>query len=141
MQCPRCGQENPPQAKFCGKCGEAILAPPTAPPPPPPIAPAPGVPPRTGGIAAGPTPTGKLIYPSNPPQSPHLAWVNLLIPGLSQILMGQTTKGIVLLVGSYVLLFIGIGALVWIGSVVDGFMVGQVLQSGRPVGEWQFFPS
>ena len=132
MQCPRCGQENPPQAKFCGKCGEAILAPPPTVPPPPPI-------PPPGGPSL--SPAGTLIYPSKPPQSPHLAWINLLIPGLSQIMMGQTTKGIVLLAASYVLIFIGIGALVWIASVVDGFMVGQVLQSGRPVGEWQFFPS
>ena len=136
MQCSRCGQENPPHAKFCAKCGQPMSAasaasPPVPPPPPPPPPPRP----------PGSPPSGKLIYPSKPPQSPHLAWINILLPGLSQILMGQTTKGIVLLIGSLVLLPIGIGALVWIGSIIDGFLVGQVLQSGRPVGEWQFFPS
>jgi hypothetical protein len=32
--CPKCGTDNPPGAKFCGKCGEAMPA--TTPPPPPP---------------------------------------------------------------------------------------------------------
>jgi hypothetical protein len=34
MQCPKCGFENPPEAKFCGKCGEPMqtAAPPTPPP-------------------------------------------------------------------------------------------------------------
>lgn len=35
MQCPKCGFENPPQAKFCGKCGEPMKAPEPAPAPPP----------------------------------------------------------------------------------------------------------
>jgi hypothetical protein len=55
--------------------------------------------------------------------------------------MGQTVKGIVLLVSSYVLLVVGLGAIIWIASIIDGYLVGQVLASGRPVGEWQFFPS
>lgn len=56
------------------------------------------------------------------------------------MLMGQTVKGIVLLVSSWALALTGIGLLIWIASIVDGYMVGQVLQSRRPVGEWQFFP-
>lgn len=138
MQCSQCGHDNLPQAKFCAKCGAPVAASrvssPSVPPPPPSPGPPPVPPP-------GQPPSGKLIYPSNPPQSPHLAWINILIPGLSQILMGQTAKGIVLLVSSYVLLVVGIGALVWLASIIDGYLVGQVLQSGRPVGEWQFFPS
>lgn len=128
MQCSRCGHDNPGQAKFCGKCGAAMATVPPIPGSPP------GPPPLPGQGQ-------KLIYPSNPPQSPHLAWINLIIPGLSQMLMGQTVKGIVLLLSSYVLAAVGIGVLIWIASVIDGFMVGQVLQSGRPVKEWQFFPT
>jgi len=30
MQCPKCNFENPPDAKFCGKCGETLK--PAAPP-------------------------------------------------------------------------------------------------------------
>jgi len=32
MQCPKCSSVNPPEAKFCGKCGERIPPPPPAPP-------------------------------------------------------------------------------------------------------------
>ena len=34
MQCPKCSFENPPEARFCGKCGETMKPP--APPTPPP---------------------------------------------------------------------------------------------------------
>lgn len=57
------------------------------------------------------------------------------------MLMGQTVKGIVLLISSWALSVAGIGLLIWIASIVDGYLVGKVLASGRPVGEWQFFPS
>ena len=33
MQCPKCGFDNLPEAKFCGRCGETLKAP--VPPPPP----------------------------------------------------------------------------------------------------------
>ena len=32
MQCPKCNFENPPEAKFCGRCGETMK--PSAPPMP-----------------------------------------------------------------------------------------------------------
>ena len=37
MFCPKCGQQNPDEAKFCGKCGATVsiaAAPPTPPPAP-----------------------------------------------------------------------------------------------------------
>ena len=34
MQCARCHFENPPEAKYCGKCGETLKP---VPPPPPPV--------------------------------------------------------------------------------------------------------
>jgi hypothetical protein len=135
MQCSRCGQDNPPQAKFCAKCGEPISASPPPVPPPPPRQPLP-TPHAPGELR----PTGKLVYPSNPPPNPNLAWINIIIPGLSQIIMGQTVKGIILLIASFSLSLVVVGLLIWIASIIDGYMVGQVLQSGRPVGEWQFFP-
>jgi hypothetical protein len=136
MQCSRCGQDNPPQAKFCAKCGQPVSA------PPPPVPPGPPPPPPGGSHAiTDPRPAGNLVYPSNPPPNPNLAWINIIIPGLSQILMGQTVKGVVLLIASLSLSLVVIGVLIWIVSIIDGYMVGKVLQSGRPVGEWQFFPS
>lgn len=120
MVCTKCGHENTSEAAFCGKCGTVLS--------------------RSSSPETTPRDAGK-VYPSNPPKSPHLAWLNLLIPGLSQILMEQTIKGIVLLVSSVVLWVTGIGVLIQIASVVDGFMVGNVLKSGRPVSQWQFFPT
>src|SRR5690242_5322890 len=33
MTCPRCGDEAPPGARFCAKCGEALSIPTNVPPP------------------------------------------------------------------------------------------------------------
>lgn len=35
MQCPKCNSVNPPEARFCGKCGERLAQ--SAPPIPPPF--------------------------------------------------------------------------------------------------------
>lgn len=51
MQCPKCQFENPPEAKFCGRCGETLKTVPPPPPPPPPVS---GVTPELKiGIAIG----------------------------------------------------------------------------------------
>ena len=40
MFCPRCGTDNPDDAKFCGSCGASLpVAPAPQPPPPPPAQP------------------------------------------------------------------------------------------------------
>lgn len=119
MVCTKCGNANASEAIFCGKCGADLSR-----------SLAPDLTSRDAG----------KVYPSNPPKSPHLAWLNLLIPGLSQIIMEQTIKGVVLLVSALALWVTGVGILIQIASVVDGFMVGQALKSGRPVGQWEFFP-
>lgn len=131
MKCSRCGHENLPQAKFCAKCGAAMSVSPPSPPPTPSPSPQPPPVPPAGT---------KLVYPKNPPINPNLSWLNLFIPGLSHFMMGQTMKGVVWLVGCFVLWAVALGWAVQIASAVDGYMVGKVLQSGRPVGEWQFFP-
>jgi len=41
MFCPKCGQQNPDEAKFCGKCGATVSI--AAAPPPQPAYSAPGV--------------------------------------------------------------------------------------------------
>lgn len=85
------------------------------------------------------------VYPRVPARSPHVAWLNLLFPGIGQLLLGQTGKGILLLlftpciwIGA--LISGGVGFFVLVVVLADAFMVGSVLQSGRPVGRWQFFP-
>ncbi len=84
------------------------------------------------------------VRPSNPPKSPHLAWLNLLLVGVAQMVFGQIGKGLAILGAAIVtaLFTAGIGGLaVMVASIVDAYMVGKVLRSGQPVGKWQFFPS
>jgi TM2 domain-containing membrane protein YozV len=82
-----------------------------------------------------------MVYPKNPPLSPWLSLINLFIPGLAQMIYGQVAKGVIILGVSYFLSIAGIGLLVWLASIPDAYMVGNTLQNGRPVGQWQFFPS
>jgi len=82
------------------------------------------------------------IYASNPPKSPHMCWLNLLWPGIAQIVFGQTTKGIVIAVAAIFLLVTIVGIFIWFPlTIVDAFMVGKVLKSGRSINCWQFFPT
>ena len=122
------------------------------------------------GTAAGPEPGGSqtsvssfdrdpnFVYPSNPPKTPHLCWLNLLVQGIAQMVFGQIAKGIVILLFFWLIgpFFIGFfGALLGdagvffmvlvivglaIASLVDAFKVGKSLAQGQPVGKWQFFP-
>jgi hypothetical protein len=98
-------------------------------------------------VTAQPTSTSfardpKKVYPSNPPKSPNLCWWNVIWPGIAQLALGQVGKGILLLLVSPLsLLILPLAFAVVVASVVDGYQVGKVLKSGRPVGNWQFFPS
>jgi TM2 domain-containing membrane protein YozV len=92
-------------------------------------------------MAQPPSPQPKMIQPSSPPKSPVLALILslLLLGGAGQIYLGQVTKGIVLIVASLLLSCIGIGVIVWIVGVIDAYMIGQKLERGEPVEEWEFF--
>ena len=81
--------------------------------------------------------------PSDPPRDPTLmAILSFLIPGLGQIVLGQTVKGVVLLV-----LYVGAGLItVCVGSlpvlivaIVDAYQIGVKLRNGQPVKQWEFF--
>ena len=80
------------------------------------------------------------IEPSTPPKSAILAAViSLLIPGVGQIYLGQTTKGLIILAASILLSWIGIGFVIWIAGIVDAYLIGQKLEQGQSVGDMQFF--
>ena len=82
-----------------------------------------------------------LVYPKNPPMSPHLAWLTLIIPGLPQLIFGQVAKGVVCFIVFLISIPTGIGPLVvLIAALVDAYMVGNVLHSAKPIKRWQFFP-
>lgn len=133
MYCSKCGKQIADGSRFCPECGTQFGGTATQPPP-------------SSNAATGTRDQEKkvdLVYPKNPPLSPHLCWVNLLLSGLAQILHGQVSKGIVILVVTIasnlvlpVILALVIGAV----SVIDAFMVGKVLKTGKPIGKWAWFP-
>jgi TM2 domain-containing membrane protein YozV len=82
------------------------------------------------------------VQPANPPKDPVIALVLslFLAGGAGQIYLGQTTKGIVIIVVSLVLsLCFGIGLIPWIVGIIDAYQIGTMLKNGQSVGEWQFF--
>lgn len=105
-------------------------------------------PPPTSGQYGGGAPYGNagdpdLVMPSNPPRDPTLmAILSFLIPGLGQMILGQTVKGIVLFV-----LYVGVGfvtacfggLVVLIVAIIDAYQIAVKLRSGQPVRQWDFF--
>jgi TM2 domain-containing membrane protein YozV len=129
MNCPHCNVQIADGLRFCSNCGKPLTAAPAAP-----------TPQYSNPVQNQPVGSSNLIYPKNPPLSPLLALVNFLIPGLAQIIYGQVAKGLVIMGVSYFLSIAGIGLLVWLASIPDAYMVGNALQNGKAVGQWQFFP-
>ena len=101
----------------------------------------PGVPPAPSHAPAMERRSG-YVYPTVPPRSPHLCWLNLLWPGIAQMVHEQTAKGVTLLLVTLVAFMLPPLMLpIFIVSIVDAYKVGKVLKTGRPVPKWQFFPS
>ena len=134
-QCPNCGATVQPNQLRCNKCGSTLQLE-NAPNP----APAHGVP--NAGPAHG-VPNTDLVHPSTPPKSSTTALIlSCLITGLGQIYLGQTIKGLVLLISSFVISGITLGfgwPILWIVAMVDAHMIGNKLASGQPVRQWEFF--
>jgi TM2 domain-containing membrane protein YozV len=87
------------------------------------------------------SPPPKMIQPSSPPKSAGVALILslLLLGGAGQIYLGQVTKGILLIVATVLLSCVGIGFIIWIVGIIDAYMIGQKLERGEAVGEWEFF--
>jgi len=136
MNCIKCGRKISDAARFCPECGTASSS-----------DPAQQSLPRMQATATGTRDQiqrSGMVYPKNPPLSPHLAWLNLLYAGIPQIVFGQVMKGIILIVIATVSLFtvpvIGI-IIIDIVAIIDSYKVGNKLASGRPVGKMEWFPS
>ncbi len=170
MFCAHCGKPLPDSHKFCAGCGSPVSTnpAPSSPAPPPAYQQAPPPPPLLPPIGQASSPfreraSGAVnssyasavgtrdersgagyIYPTNPPKSPHACWLNLLLAGVGQIHLGQVGKGLTIVVTTIVvsLLFPCVGTLTLaIIATVDAYQVGAALRAGKPVGNWEFFPS
>ena len=74
--------------------------------------------------------------------SPHLALLNVLLPGVAQIVFGQIAKGILMLLLHFVTFAtVVIPLIIIVLSVIDGYKVGSKLRRTGAVGPWEFFPA
>ena len=90
-----------------------------------------------------------MVTPDKLKVEPAVATLlSFLLTGLGQMVNGQVEKGLTLLFGGVAAVFIitlltcGIGsisAFVLVGiSMIDAYKCAQILQSGRPIGKWEF---
>jgi len=133
VHCTNCNAELPAGASFCAECGTRLETFENA-----------GDDPVRQTTATQEPARDNLVYPRNPPQSPHLALLSIFLPGVPQLFFGQIAKGITVLVVTLVLyssiVLSVFGPVLTIAAIVDGYMVGNRLYSGRTVEKWQFFP-
>lgn len=81
------------------------------------------------------------IQPSNPPKNSIIAAILslLLLGGVGQIYLGQTKKGIIIIVASIVLSCVGIGLVIPILGAVDAYLLAEKLKKGESIGDMQWF--
>ena len=93
---------------------------------------------QQGGPVQGPT--GGPLQPSKPKlENDDLIAivVNLFFPGVGQMMLGQTVKGIVILVVS--VFTCGGAGLLYIAVIIDAYLVAMT-RKYRQLGDWEFFP-
>lgn len=125
MFCRNCGKEVGVAAVVCLSCGAAL-----PPPFPPPV--------------AWPMYPSDCVNASFPPKDPVLMAVlsGCCIAGLGQIVLGQTTKGVAILLASLVLGVLTMGVsifITWPLGAIDAYLIAKKLREGRVVGQWECF--
>jgi hypothetical protein len=78
----------------------------------------------------------ELVQPSGK-STGVAALLSCLVPGAGHIYLGQTAKGLVVLLGGPLVCWLGglLGPLM----AVDAFRMGEKLEEGRPLRKWEFF--
>ena len=90
-----------------------------------------------------------MVTPNQLKVEPVVACIlSVLLVGLGQMINGQIGKGLTLLFGGMAAVFVvtlvtcGIGAVLapvpMIIAAIDAYKCAQILQSGRPIGKWEF---
>lgn len=139
MRCPHCSKELQflpelaGQLVACPECGGHIQMPPNH-----------GSP-FQGQASANFSPirSTALIYPKPNSLDPSLSVLfSILIPGLTQLLLGQTVKGLMIFFVGVILALLtacfGLLLLIPIAAI-DGYKLAQKLKNGQPIGDWEFF--
>jgi len=86
-------------------------------------------------------PASVMIYPRQH-SLPLVIVLNLIFPGIGNLIFGQTAKGLVMFAATVVLGTGTCGVLWFVSCVVmtiDGVMLSNKLNSGQPIGQWEFF--
>ena len=120
--CGNCGSAVKPEQAVCINCGAAISA--------------------ATPVANNTNNAGKGTISGTGKSAGTATLLSCLIPGLGQIYLGQTMKGVVILIAD--LLLTGatagvLGPVIWIVAMVDANKIGKRLENGETVTEWQFF--
>ncbi len=82
------------------------------------------------------------IPPSDPPKNPIVALILslLLLGGVGQLYLGQTKKGVIIIVVTLILYCaFGLGVIVNILGAIDAYMLADKLQKGQAIGDMQWF--
>ena len=133
MFCTKCGKQNLESAQFCTNCGNSLNGSASA-----------HAEPQSGKAGTrDQTSTRDFVYPKNPPLSPHICWLSLLIVGLGQLIFGQVAKAITIMIAAFIVGVLTSGVSFFVMAPLaafDAYRVGAALRNGRAVGKWQFFP-
>lgn len=81
------------------------------------------------------------IVASNPPKDPSMIAALSVIPfpWLGQIFLGQTAKGLSMLLLTYFLSFFLVGLVLLPIAAIDAYKLAKELQNGGSIGPWDFF--
>ena len=123
--CPKCGVRPYVTKKFCHSCGSSVNSN------------------QAMCISCGTLLKEiKKIKPANSTNPVIMGLLSFLLVGLGQIAMGQSEKGIVMLIGSIILVFLTSLSSLFIIipiSIIDAVLIANKKQKGNQVGDWEFF--